>query len=83
VEPTQFGALMIAPMGTMAVVLVGFLYNNSRLSDLRVDVARALADTRDVLRAEMDKNHSEMLHRFAGLDDRLTRIENSLGMKKE
>jgi hypothetical protein len=27
------------------------------------------------LRAEMAKNHSEMLHRFADLDSRLQRVE--------
>jgi hypothetical protein len=36
-------------------------------------VRSEIAGTRDVLRAEMDKNHSEMLHRFADLDTRMTR----------
>jgi hypothetical protein len=30
----------------------------------------------------MEKNHSEMLHRFASLDTRLTRVENGLGMNR-
>jgi hypothetical protein len=54
----------------MVVVLVGILISNVRLGDVR-----------DLLRAEMDKNHSEMLHRFAELDTRLSRIENGLGMR--
>jgi hypothetical protein len=47
-------------------------------TSLRVEVY----SLRDVLRAEMDKNHSEMLHRFADLDTRMTRIENGLGMNR-
>jgi hypothetical protein len=30
----------------------------------------------------MEKNHSEMLHRFGDLDSGLTRIENSLGIAR-
>jgi hypothetical protein len=73
----------------MTVVLIGILINNSRLGDVKDllksevgGVRSELANTRDVLRAEMDKNHSEMLHRFADLDTRMTRIENSLGMNR-
>ena len=43
--------------------------------------ADRIDDLRDVLRAEMAKNHSEMLHRFGDLDTRLTRIESRLNMK--
>jgi hypothetical protein len=35
-----------------------------------------------VLEANIEKNHSEMLHRFGDLDLGLTRIENSLGMNR-
>ena len=52
-------------------VLAGALFNNSRVGD----VSKRIDDMRDLLRAEMAKNHSEMLHRFGDLDDRLTRIE--------
>ena len=34
-----------------------------------------LGDVRDTLRAEMSKNHSEMLSKFAELDLRLSRLE--------
>jgi hypothetical protein len=61
----------------MVVVLTGVLINNARLNDVR-----------DLLRVEMklvesgiERNHSEMLHRFGDLDTRLSRIENALGMK--
>ena len=44
-------------------VLTGAVFNNSRIGD----VSRRIDDMRDLLRAEMSKNHSEMLHRFADL----------------
>jgi len=45
-------------------------------------VRNEMTSLKDALRAEMDKNHSEMLHRFADLDTRMTRLENSPGMNR-
>ena len=73
-------ALTVIPM--MTIVLVGILVSNIRISDLQDSVKSEILSLRDVLRAEMDKNHSEVLHRFADLDTRMTRIENSLGMNR-
>jgi hypothetical protein len=74
---------------TMTVVLIGILINNVRLSDLGsrlIDVKEMLRleirSTREVLEAHIEKNQSEMLHRFGDLDTRLTRIENALGMNR-
>jgi hypothetical protein len=53
-------ALTVIPM--MTIVLVGILINNIRISDLRDSVKSEVSNSRDVLRAEMEKNHSEMLH---------------------
>lgn len=84
----QVAMLSIAPLATLAVVLVGFLYNNARLTDnnarltdLRNDFNKRLEDTRELLRAEISRNHSEMLHRFGDLDSRLTRIETGLNLR--
>ncbi len=88
----QLAMLSIAPLATLAVVLVGFLYNNARLTDLRNDLTsrmnaletnfqKRLEDTRELLRAEISRNHSEMLHRFGDLDRRLTRIETGLNLR--
>ena len=41
-----------------------------------------IKSVRDVLDAHIEKNHSEMLHRFGDLDTRLTRIEGALGMNR-
>jgi hypothetical protein len=62
-------------------VLTGAVFNNSRIGDINnriSDVSRRIDDMRDILRAEMSKNHSEMLHWFADLDTRLTRVEQRL-----
>ena len=48
---TQLLSVTLTTVPTMIVVLIGILLNNSRLNDVK-----------EVLRAEMDKNQSEMLH---------------------
>src|SRR5579872_851841 len=88
--------LALTTVPTMTVVLIGILINNARmtdssarLSDLK-DTLRAeirvveaqVSGLREAVHAEMEKNHSEMLHRIGDLDSRLTRIENSLGIAR-
>jgi hypothetical protein len=68
---TQLLSVALTTVPTMIVILIGILLNNARLNDIK-----------EVLRAEMDKNHSEMLHRFGDLDTRLSRIETGLGMNR-
>ncbi len=61
----------LTPVATLAVVLVRISYNNSRVGD----VSKRIDDMRDLLRAEMSNHHSELLHKFAELDNRLVRME--------
>ena len=68
---TQLLTVALTTVPTMIVILIGILINNARLTDVK-----------EALRAEMDKNQSEMLHRVGDLDTRLTRIENGLGMNR-
>jgi hypothetical protein len=68
---TQLLTVALTTVPTMIVILIGIPINNARLTDVK-----------EALRAEMDKNHSEMLHRVGDLDTRLTRIENGLGMNR-
>jgi len=101
VSPEQFYvSVAIGPAVTLIVVLVGVFLNNSRINqfenslnkridDLDRHLNQRIDDLRDVLRAEMARDHSEMLmkfadldHRINGLDERLTRIENSLGLNR-
>ena len=93
--PQQLLALylpLLSPLATVAIVMIGFLYNNSRLTDLRM----SMGDMRDMLRAEirglqgsvegelkvlratMDKNQSEVLSKFAELETRVSRIEEKI-----
>jgi hypothetical protein len=67
---------------TMTVVLIGILLNNARLSDVKELLRSEIRSVLDVLDAHIEKNQSEMLHRFADLDTRLTRIEGGLGMNR-
>jgi hypothetical protein len=73
----QMFTIALSTVPTMVVVLVGILISNVRLGDVR-DLLRAEMKT---VEAHIEKNHSEMLHRFAELDTRLSRIENGLGMR--
>jgi vacuolar-type H+-ATPase subunit I/STV1 len=96
VSDAQILNVALTTIPTMVVVLIGILINNARLNDTNArlsdmntrlnDVKEMLrseiASTREVLEAEMEKNHSEMLHRFGDLDIRLTRIEGGLGMSR-
>jgi hypothetical protein len=69
-------------VGTLAVVVVGFLYNNSRITDLRTDMNNRFADFEKLLDAKLARLEEMMLHKFAELDDRLVRIENRLGLRE-
>jgi hypothetical protein len=76
-------------VGTLAVVVVGFLYNNSRITDLRTDMNNRFADMNNrfsdfdrLLDAKLARLEEMMLHKFAELDDRLVRIENRLGLRE-
>jgi hypothetical protein len=81
-------------VGTLAVVVVGFLYSNSRITDLRTDMNNRFADMNNrfgdfnhrlgdfekMFDAKLARLEEMMLHKFAELDDRLVRIENRLGL---
>jgi hypothetical protein len=76
-------------VGTLAVVVVGFLYNNSRITDLRTDMNNRFADMNNrfgdfekLFDAKLVRLEEMLLHKFAELDDRLVRIENRLGLRE-
>ncbi|MGI8958374.1 MAG: hypothetical protein ACR2IV_01155 [Bryobacteraceae bacterium] len=69
-------------VGTLAVVVVGFLYNNSRITDLRTDMNNRFTDFKKLLDAKLARREEMMLHKFAELGDRLVRIENRLGLRE-
>ncbi len=71
---TQLLTVALTTVPTMIVILIGILINNARLSDVK----ETLRAEMKAVETNMDKNHSEMLHRFGDLDTRLSRIENGL-----
>jgi hypothetical protein len=74
----QLLTVALTTVPTMIVILIGILINNARLTDVK----ETLRTEMRVVDANMEKNHSEMLHRVGDLDTRLTRIENGLGMNR-
>lgn len=86
---TQMLTLVLAIASLSAAVLVPLsllIYSNSRVTDLRDTLKLSLSDTRDtlknslidlkeVLRAEMQRNQSELLTKLAEMETRLSHLE--------
>ncbi|MGI8990592.1 MAG: hypothetical protein ACR2I2_13565 [Bryobacteraceae bacterium] len=75
-------------MGTIAVLVLGFSFNNSRITDLRGEFGARFGDLKDLIRAHADKHDANLrrvedmlLGKFAELDNRLSRIENHLHLQ--
>ncbi len=73
--------------GTLTVLGIGFIYNNSRISDLRSDVGGRISSLKDLIDAKFEAQGAKMgrqeemlLAKFAELDNRLTRIEHNLNL---
>jgi hypothetical protein len=73
---------LLTPIATLAVVMVGFLSNNSRITELSKSVDSRISDLKDLIKAQGDRFdanlarvESSLLSKFAELDTRLTRIE--------
>ncbi len=65
-------------LGTLSVVVVGFLYNNSRISDLRSDISERFHNM-DHRFDNLEKLFDTKLLRVEGvLDARMSRIEDIL-----
>ncbi|MBI3682044.1 MAG: hypothetical protein HY235_16800 [Acidobacteria bacterium] len=74
----QVVTIALTTVPTMVTVLIGILINNHRLGDMNMSIHRRIDDVKDTLRAEMARNHSEMLMKFAELDQRVTSLETRL-----
>lgn len=83
----QLSTLALAVIVPLSLLMI---YSNSRISDVRASVGEAKetlraemqtlrtemrAETAE-LRAVMERNHSEVLSKFAEMDTRLARIES-------
>jgi hypothetical protein len=79
---------LITPVATLAIVMVGFLYNNSRMSDLNSRMSDFRSEMKEMLRLHEAKHDANLrrveemlLGKFAELDTRLSRIEAHLNLK--
>ncbi|HXM44499.1 MAG TPA: hypothetical protein VN924_24895 [Bryobacteraceae bacterium] len=66
-EQLQLIAMAVGPVATLIVVL-GVLFQNRHV-DTRI------GDLKEFLRADMRANQSELMVKFAELDNRLSRLE--------
>lgn len=80
-SPVEYILPLCTFAGTLTVLAIGFIYNNSRISDLRSDLSHRIADLRDLVDAKLARQEEMMLAKFAELDNRLTRIEAHLNLK--
>jgi hypothetical protein len=71
VEPAMNDGQILSVAVMVVTVLAGGIYNNVRIGD----VSKRIDDMRDLLRAEIAKNQSEILHAYGNLDAHLTKIE--------
>ena len=60
-------------VGTLAVVVVGFLYSNSRITDLRTDMNNRFAD--------MNNRFADFNNRFADINNRFGDFEKLIDAK--
>jgi hypothetical protein len=85
-HPVEY-ILLCTFAGTLMVLVIGFIYNNSRITDLRTDFGNRMADLRELLQAKFEAQDAKLgsqeemlLAKFAELYNRLTRIESHLDL---
>jgi hypothetical protein len=76
IDTNQVLTLTVANLPTFTLLLLGILYNNARLNDLR-DLLRAEMkfEIRE-LGATIEKNHNDLLRILADHDHRISRLED-------
>jgi hypothetical protein len=74
--------------GTLTVLVIGFIYNNGRINDLRadlggkIDLLKELMDAKfETHKAILARQEEMLLAKFAELDNRLIRIESHLNLR--
>lgn len=67
---------LLAPLGTMAVVAVGFIFNNSRITDMKDLIKAESARLEAVLRQELGKTETAIRKDLASVEQRLTKLED-------
>ena len=69
------------------VLTIGFIHNNSRMSDLRADLGNRIDLLKELMDAKFEAHNAKLarqeemlLAKFAELDNRLVRIESHLNL---
>jgi hypothetical protein len=83
IDTNQVLTLTVANLPTFTLVLLGILYNNARLNDLRdllraemkLEVSGVRGEVRD-LRTITEKYHNDLLRILADHDHRISRLED-------
>ena len=67
-------------VGTLAVVVVGFLYNNSRITDLRTDMNNRFTDINNRF-ADFNNRFADINNRFSDFNKRFADFEKMFDAK--
>jgi hypothetical protein len=69
---------LLTPVTTLAIVMVGFLYNNGRISELTTSVDRRIEDLKDLIKANAERQR-DLINTYSDRHDaKLARLEDSL-----
>ena len=61
-------------LGTLLIVAVGILFNNSRITDMKDSIKDSIADVKDLIKGESRVTEAK----FRRLDEKIDRVENLL-----
>jgi hypothetical protein len=67
-------AQIIAMAITVLAVMIGTMFNSSRMGDLNQGLGRRIDDTKEILRAEMKALEARMDNRFNTIERKLDEI---------
>jgi hypothetical protein len=80
-NPVEYILPLCTFAGTLTVIAIGFIHNNSRMSDLRNDLGNRIDLLKELMDAKLARQEEMLLSKFAELDNRLTRIESHLHLQ--
>ena len=61
-------------LGTLLIVAVGMLFNNSRITDIKDSIKDSITDVKDLIKAESRVTEAN----FRRLDEKIEKVENLL-----
>ena len=79
-NPIEYILPLCTFAGTLMVLAIGFIHNNSRMSDLRDDLGNRIDLLKELMDAKLARQEEMLLAKFAELDNRLIRIESHLNL---